>query len=323
MRRKFTLPVVGAVAAAAVIGMGAVASQAAVIPASELAPYSGTGNAPFLYHLNGTHADGSAGYIANYGTFGSAGNLTNLSPAETFIPSGINSSFGNEQYGADTIGNDTAKVQLTDMTDANGSFTAEAIFQMPSSTPSSTQFNIVSYGGNEGSTAGSFGEWYISYNDARMQFIINNRVMSSTGSFSRDTILNNLPNVTLTAGDYYAVAMSWDNVSGAANEYLTQLTGAGADNTGQALLLGTANGDGTLMSLSPTTNSFLAVGAAAHVDGGNGFSGSPAAIDEVRIQSGVHDNFTDLQPVPEPASLGLFAVGGMGLLLLGKRRKTV
>ena len=47
--------------------------------------------------------------------------------------------------------------------------------------------------------------------------------------------------------------------------------------------------------------------------------GSTGTYDEVRISNA---SLAETAPVPEPATLGLVALGGLGLLLL-KRRKAV
>jgi len=286
------------------------AAPAALIPASQLAPYAGTGGAAYLYHLD------SSG--VNSGSAGATGNLTSVAGA--YVSSSLNSNFNNALSGI-SPGGRTAAVALSSMTDAAGSFTVEAIVNTPG-TPQN--FHIASYSGeNESNSSASVnGTWYLSYNNVsdtnnqgRLQFEVRNRNRNiNPNSFSSQGIINALPNVTLTPGETYHIAATFNNTTFAFRLYVTQLTGAGANNQGQALLLTNGIGSGALGLAGRDYQ--IAVGQSPL---GNSSIGTitSSIIDEVRISAGVlaPNQFTVLQAIPEPASLsvlGLIAAGLMG-----------
>lgn len=59
-----------------------------------------------------------------------------------------------------------------------------------------------------------------------------------------------------------------------------------------------------------------------HVSYGNAATTMTTEFDQFRIYNGIPTTFSAL-PTPEPATLGLIDIGGLGILLLGRKRKMV
>jgi len=153
------------------------AAQASSIPASQLGPYTGTGGAAYLYHLD------SSG--VNSGSAGATGNLGAVSGSS--VRSSLNSNFNNALSGSSpgSVSGDDA-VSLLSMTNAAGSFSVEAIVNVP---VAPQNFFIANYGGESESAPNSVnGSWYLTYNDndqggGRLQFVIRNRKRDANGNW--------------------------------------------------------------------------------------------------------------------------------------------
>ncbi|MGC9261338.1 MAG: PEP-CTERM sorting domain-containing protein [Phycisphaerae bacterium] len=110
-------------------------------------------------------------------------------------------------------------------------------------------------------------------------------------------------------------ASSWTLSASQFANFQGNLTAANLDTAGT----GTASNQITEEAFASGTDSGIAT-ALSGVTNMSLFSfGSTGTYDEIRLSNA---SLAEAAPVPEPATLGLVAVGGLGLLLL-KRRKTV
>jgi hypothetical protein len=254
--------------------------------------------AAYVYHLNGN--------LDNSGTAGAKGSLSD-NGFSRFEPSPLGPGFGQVAVDSPKNGKNHVKVPLSTITDKDGSFTVEAVFEFPDSGPNSdpnqARFTIASYGGEEdGDSNTSGGGFYLNYNAdpelaskidathpgsaARVQFVVDNRVRGTDRAFSRDVMVNALVPVTAMTGKAFRVCASWDNKTGhAVVGWSTIEPGIRCDSIPPARMVKKVTGHGGLAFNG--TEYFLTVGGAEAEDGGNGFPAANVKIDDVKFVPGV------------------------------------
>jgi hypothetical protein len=290
---KWTTAAWAAVAGAVIVTPAPVRADPDTATTHPVSPKSG--EAAYVYHLDGN--------LENSGTAGAAGHLTDSGFA-SFVDSPLGAAFGRAGFDVPKMGRNHVKVPLSSLTDAQGSFTVEAVFQFPAdgvnADPDRAKFTIAGYGGEEDGPAGtSGGGFYLNYNgdadattqpahtagqSGRVQFVVDDRCRDKTNSFTRKVMIN--APVTAVPGHVYRVVAAWDNTTGTARVGWSEVTpGTTPDTLPPVTQVAAPTGDPGL--ITDGTAYHLTVGAAESEDGGNGFSSPNVKIDDVRFVAGV------------------------------------
>jgi hypothetical protein len=258
------------------------------------------GDPAYAYHLDGN--------LDNSGTAGAAGNLTD-SGFTSFVDSPLGPAFGKAGFDVPKMGHNHVKVPLATLTDAQGSFTVEAVFQFPATgvnaDPDRAKFTLGAYGGEQDGPAGtSGGGFYLNYNgdadaaaqpghvagqSGRLQFVVDVRCRDQANAFSRKTMVNALVPVTAVPGHVYRAVAAWDNTTATARVGWAEVQPGATPDTLPAVtqVAAPAGNPGLVVDGTPY---FLTAGDAESEDGGNGFAAQNVKIDDVRFVPGVDKN---------------------------------
>jgi hypothetical protein len=258
------------------------------------------GEAAYVFHLDGN--------LDNSGTAGAAGNLKD-SGFVRFVDSPLGAAFGKAGFDSPKVEHNHLKIPLSTLTDAQGSFTVEVIFQFPTdgvnADPDRAKFTLAAYGGEEDGPAGtSGGGFYLNFNgdaeaaakpghvagqSGRLQFVVDDRCRDKTNAFSRKQMINALVPVTAVPGHVYRAVAAWDNVTATARLGWSEVAhGATPGTLAPVTQIAAPSGNpGLIVDGTPY---FLTVGGAESEDGGNGFAAQGVTIDDVRFVAGVDKN---------------------------------